>query len=68
MSSTKKYTACTKCSGTGWQKREKHFFCENCDNRNCYLCENISKMHWETCVKCFGAGQIELKKVVSNTI
>jgi DnaJ-class molecular chaperone len=69
MSCIKTYTTCTKCNGTGWQKRENKFYCEKCDNKNCYLCENVSKMNWETCVKCFGAGKIEnKKKVASNTI
>lgn len=43
MSCIKTYTTCTKCNGTGWQKREKKFYCEKCDNKNCYLCENVSK-------------------------
>ena len=74
MSANKKYIRCFKCKGIGLQTREDKYICANCNDKNktCYLCENVSKMLWEICIKCRGSGQIEMylsqKKVVSNTI
>jgi DnaJ-class molecular chaperone len=63
MYSNKVSIVCSKCNGTGWQKRKEKFVCLNCkdDNKICYICENANRTQWTDCSKCYGDGKIVKK-------
>ena len=66
MNHSTKNTKCKKCGGTGWVKRVKVEYCQNCFKNGCkicYLCENIQyylKGVHKTCEICTGAGNISI--------
>ena len=64
MSSKESKSTCSKCNGTGWQKRDADFMCHNCNDitKICYLCQNANRTKWVDCTKCYGCGYVVKKK------
>ena len=58
---------CLICNGTGLIKRDTPFKCNNCNNKGCYLCENVNKGLYIECYRCFGSG-VFLKKIKNDKI
>ena len=59
--SCKKKIQCITCKGSGFVKYGA-IICSICNGLKCVMCNStgLSRMPYDTCVKCDGAGEIEL--------
>ena len=67
--SSKNKIQCNECKGSGFVTYGA-IICSICNGRKCVMCNStgLSRMPYDTCVKCDGAGEIELSYYYANSL